>query len=150
MKKQKNILHEKYQVDFLNNWHFNNWRQKRMLHNNKIRFRWNNDSKTIVSRTFSIFDFSHNFLTFSYLFITNFATFKFEFNFNTKQLSSNSINTHQIMILNKLKFDTIDDISSKKFLRFFKFFANQFFAYIEKMSRNITNVLFFVDVNSIL
>ena len=32
-KKQKNILHDKYQIDFLNNRYLNNRRQKRMLHN---------------------------------------------------------------------------------------------------------------------
>ena len=35
MKKQKNILHNKCQVDFLNNRYLNSREQKRMLHNKK-------------------------------------------------------------------------------------------------------------------
>ena len=111
----------------------------------EIKFRQNNDSKTIVSRISSTFDFSHNFLTFFYSFITNFATFKFDF--NTKQSSSNSINTRQTIVSNESKLDTIDDTSFKSSL---KFFASQFFVHIEKVSRNITSVSFFVDVDSIL
>ena len=34
MKKQKNILHDKCQIDFLNNRYLNNREQKRMLYNN--------------------------------------------------------------------------------------------------------------------
>ena len=111
----------------------------------KIKFRRNNDSKTIVSRIFSIFDFSYNSLTFSYSFITNFATFKFDF--NTKQFSSNSINTRQIIVSNESKLDTIDNISSKNSL---KFSTNQFFVYIEKISRNMTSVSSFVNVDFVL